>query len=302
MYKQCFALVLTAVAVLGQAQPDPKTVVATVKGQPLTYEDVRRILLNAPPQLAAYFKIDPAGALMQYYVMQHLGREGERNKLDQQSPLKEQLDALRMNFLAEAELNRAANAFDVSPTDALKFYDEHNERYQRIHAGGILINFRPTTTGTSPADLAAAAQAALGGGALQRTEAQARALAEQSATRLRAGEDLAKVAAEVSEDPASKSKGGDLGMITYTSPLPTELRTAALAMAANSISSVIRAGSGFWVLKSQEKSVVTVDEASAEIGQELRKAHLDTFLRDLNTQFRPEIKDQALIRSAGQIQ
>ena len=55
---------------------------------------------------------------------------------------------------------------------------------------------------------------------LNRSEADARRAAEQIISRLDAGEDFAKIAAEVSEDEATSRRGGDLGTVHDDALLP----------------------------------------------------------------------------------
>src|SRR5713101_5027411 len=77
-------------------------VVATVAGQDLTAADIRKILDNAPsPQLVTLYQRDPKAAIQQFFIMKHLAAEGDKLKLGERSPLKEQLEVIRANVVAQ---------------------------------------------------------------------------------------------------------------------------------------------------------------------------------------------------------
>src|SRR5258706_14961327 len=81
------------------ASPDT-VVVATVAGQDLTAADIRKIMENAPsPQLVALYQRDPKAAIQQFFIMKHLAAEGDKLKLGERSPLKEQLEVIRANVV-----------------------------------------------------------------------------------------------------------------------------------------------------------------------------------------------------------
>jgi len=80
-----------------------------------------------------------------------------------------------------------------------------------------------------------------------RTKEQAQALAQQVLARLKKGEDIAKVAQEVS-DCSSKSKGGDLGLFTRDRMTPS-FSKAAFALKVGELSDVVETPFGFHVIK-----------------------------------------------------
>jgi parvulin-like peptidyl-prolyl isomerase len=296
--KHCFAFLLAAGTVFAQLplKQDLKDVVAVVDGKNVTRGEVQQILFVAGPEFAAKFQANPQVALYEWFLKDHLGKLGAELKLDQQSPLKEELEALRMNYLADAYINYEMNSYEVPREAVQKFYDANVTRYQRVRVSGVFIKFKPSeNAGTSTADLAAAAAAILSAGQLQRTEEQARGIATDVAKRLRAREDMAKLAQQFSEDPSSNTKGGDIGFITSASSYPQEIKAAALGLAKGSVSDPVRLSTGFYVLRCDEKGAQPLGEASPEIEVELRKAHLDEFMKALNSRLRPVIKDPSLI-------
>jgi peptidyl-prolyl cis-trans isomerase C len=72
--------------------------------------------------------------------------------------------------------------------------------------------------------------------------------------RLKKGEDFAKVATEVTEDPSGKANGGDLGFFTKEQMVP-EFADAALKLENGQISEPVKTQFGWHVIKVEEKRV-----------------------------------------------
>ena len=106
---------------------------------------------------------------------------------------------------------------------------------------------------------------------------------------------------QYSEDDATKAKGGDLGYITATSGMPGELVKAAMALQAGAVSEPVKLPAGYFVLKAEERSLQPLAEVSAEIAEDLRKEHLNEFMKVLNERFRPVIKDQTILIPQTQV-
>ena len=110
--------------------------------------------------------------------------------------------------------------------------------------------------------------------------------------RLNKGEDFAKLAGELTEDPSGKANGGDLGFFTKEQMVP-EFATAAFEIAPGKISGPIKTQFGWHVLKVEEKRkkpAPTFDEVKAQIETYVvRKAQAD-----LVTKLRADAKIERL--------
>jgi peptidyl-prolyl cis-trans isomerase C len=110
---------------------------------------------------------------------------------------------------------------------------------------------------------------------LVETEEQAKEIGK----RLKAGEDFAKLATELSKDPGSGKQGGDLGFFTKERMVP-EFSTAAFALEIGQVSEPVKSQFGFHVIKmteKREKPVPSFDEVKDQIEQFMfRRAQQET--------------------------
>jgi len=120
----------------------------------------------------------------------------------------------------------------VSEAEVEKYYTEHAKEFetpQQVHAAHVLVSV-PNTGGSEAED-------------------KTRAKVEDVIRRAKAGEDFAKLAVDFSEDPATKTKGGDLGWISKGEMVPA-FEAAAFAMSKGQISAEpVRTPFGFHAIK-----------------------------------------------------
>jgi peptidyl-prolyl cis-trans isomerase D len=134
------------------------------------------------------------------------------------------------------------------------FYKENPARFEkkaRAHVRHVLASV--------PATADAAADAA------------ARKRIEEAAARVAKGEDFAKVAAELSDDPNTRTKGGDLGFIAAELVDPA-FAEAAFKLKAGERSAPVRTGSGWHLIEAVEVEAArttALADARAEIAREL---------------------------------
>ncbi len=105
--------------------------------------------------------------------------------------------------------------------------------------------------------------------------------AKKVEARVKGGEDFAKVAADVSSDPGSKTEGGELGFFTRDR-MVAPFAEAAFGMKPGEISKPVQSQFGWHVIQTEErrtKPVPAFDDMKEQIDQYLtRKAQQDVVL------------------------
>lgn len=119
---------------------------------------------------------------------------------------------------------------------------------------------------------------------LVKTEEEAKKVKD----RLDKGEDFSKVAKEVSTDPGSKDKGGDLGTVNYVnSGFDQTFMNAALALKEGNISAPVQTQFGYHVIKCIKKQEYPVKKLDA-VKEQIRKQLED---KEKNTLFSQKIDE-----------
>ena len=204
------------------AAPASARVVATINGADITDEDVAVAMEDLGPTLPR--ELDAAQRAS--YVLDYLidtkmvAQKAVADKVADQPDFQRKLAYYRDKALMESVLGTVAKD---SSTDAAmhKVYDDAAKAQKpepEAHASHILVE----------------------------TEEQAKAVI----ARLKAGEDFAKVAKEVSKDPGSE--GGDLGWFTKDRMVP-EFADAAFAMEPGQLSAPVKSQFGWHVIRLDEK-------------------------------------------------
>jgi peptidyl-prolyl cis-trans isomerase C len=229
-------LALTAV------HADPR-VLAKVDGVPITEDDVADALHDIGPGLPQKLE----GAAREKYVLDYLidlrlvAAKSKADKLDQGADFTRQLDYYHDKLAMEALLTQVGKGAATEEA-ARKAYDEAAKAQppvEEIHARHILLP----------------------------TEEDAKA----ALARVKAGEDFAKVATELSKDPAGD--GGDLGWFTKDRMVP-EFADAAFKLQPGEISEPVKSQFGWHIIKVEERRMRTFppfeelkDQASRYVAQ-----------------------------------
>jgi len=212
----------TALALALFAAPVQAKVLATVNGVDVTDQDLAIARDDVGPTLPK--QMDDAArekALLDYLIdVKLVEQKAIADKLDQTPEFKQKLAYFREKLLMESFLGKVAKE-GVTPAAMKSTYDEAAKAQkpeEEVHARHILV---PT---------------------------EAEALAAEK--RVKAGEDFAKVADEVSKDPGSK--GGDLGWFTKDRMVP-EFADAAFKMQPGQVSDPVKSQFGYHIIKLEGK-------------------------------------------------
>lgn len=178
--------------------------------------------------------------------------------------LRNRLEEIRFSFVAldqerppvgvQAEDEAIEKLLKDESERIRRTYDEQAARYhipEKVRARHVLVRVKKDAS--------------------EEAVAEARKRIDDAAARIQKGEDFAKVAAEVSEDPGSKAQGGDLGSFPRGQMVPA-FEEVAFKLTDGQTSDVVRTDFGFHVIRTdahEPQKDQTFEEVSRAIAEEL---------------------------------
>jgi peptidyl-prolyl cis-trans isomerase C len=257
----------------------PDTVVAEVNGKKYTASDLDKLIAMLPAQYQQAARSQPQ-MLNQVFLMQRLAADAEKAGLDQKEPFKDQLEMSRMQVLSTAELSDVNNTLKVTEADERKYYDDNLDKFKEVKVRVIYVAFSATAKPVP-------------GGKKLPTEAEAEAKIEDLAKQIKGGADFGKLARENSDDQASAAKDGDFGVIKQDSAYPPPIKTAVLALKQGEVSAPIKQPNGFYLIRAEQISQQSFNDAFAQISQTVRQAKFQEWLKGMQAQYSVKIENQA---------
>jgi peptidyl-prolyl cis-trans isomerase C len=248
----------------------PEIVVARIKGQPVTAGQLRAITQIIPAEAQKNLLKDGKTLVDYVAFMQKLAAMAEKAHLDQQSPIKETLEAQRMLTMATAEFGAAQDAITVSGEEQKKFYQVNKDRYAQARIKLLYISFNnnPAASGDPKAKKIL-------------NEQEAKAKTEKLLAQIRSGADFVKLVKEHSEDP-SKAKNGDFGTPIRRSQkvLPDDVITTIFAMKPGQVSNPVRTPIGYYLFRLEELTTQPYEEVSSDIFMEIRQSRFSELMNE----------------------
>ncbi len=273
--KRIFVLsVLFLMSISGVSFAENNTILVKMKdGKVITMSDFNRIIgyydeekqkvLAQNPQ----FKATILQRIVQGLVISKIARDKEFEK---RAEIREQLELLTADLLASEYIKKEVVAkISVSEDDMKLFYKAHQEDFkapEMVRARHILIKVDKSAS--------------------EDDKKKAKDKAEGILKRIKSGEDFAKLASEFSDDPGSKTKGGDLGLFQRGKMVPA-FEEVAFSLNAGEVSDVVETRFGFHLIKVEEKKEAAIepyDKVKEKIGEKVRaefkKARVAEFFQE----------------------
>lgn len=196
-----------------------------------------------------------------------------------EASLKEKIaEGIRMKTLIDQEVRSKVN---VADNEVKQFYDAHPEYFAKpaeVRASHILVQIPENAD--------------------DKVKAEKKAAIDKAHERVTKGEDFAKVASEVSEDPGSKDQGGDLGYFGAGRMVP-EFEKAAFALKTNEISPVVTSKFGYHIIKvtdNKPAGTVSLDQSKEGITQFLTQQKVQQGLMTYIEQLKKDAKVEVLLK------
>ncbi|AXC15003.1 Peptidyl-prolyl cis-trans isomerase PpiD [Acidisarcina polymorpha] len=159
-------------------------------------------------------------------------------------------EARKITYIAFADGQEPGGAPQVTDAEVQQYYNQHLKEYQvdeQVKVRHILIK--------------------VDSGADAKTDAAAKAKAEDLLKQIKGGANFADLAKKNSDDPGSKDEGGELGFLKRGATVP-EFDQAAFSLQPGQLSNVIKTKYGYHILQVEEKQTAhtrPLDEVKSTI-------------------------------------
>ncbi len=245
----------------------PSAVVATVDGEQVTAGTLRAIIANIAPQMQQQALQNPRQLLEQYAIMRRLAREAEEANLDKQTPVKESLEAARMQILAQAGMGHRIDSLPVTEEEVAARYEASKAEFTQARVKAIYLPFGEASPQADPKE------------PKPMTEAEAKAKADSLVKEARAGADFVKLVKEHSKDPNSVAKDGDFGLISRSAPIPAEAKNNIFGAKAGEITDPVRMPNGYYIFRIEEMVTPPLDQVRSTLTQQVRSIKFGDWIR-----------------------
>ena len=263
-----------------------EAVVAKIGDRKITVSDFKKVIdyldverqkmLDTNPQL----KETVLRQFIQSMVISDLAKQKGFDRIPE---IKNQLQFFSDNFLANEYLKREiAQKITVSDDEVKQYYDSHKDEFktqEMVKARHILVRVENAAS--------------------EDEKKKAKDKAEMYLKKIKDGEDFAKMAAEVSDDPGSKAKGGDLGFFPK-GRMVKSFEDAAFALKPGETSGIVETQFGFHIIKVEDKKEPTIESFDAvkerikqKLAQDRTRKELTDFIdkamKDSKTEIYPDV-------------
>lgn len=303
-------LSLSVCAVMAQSQttppPQPKkeippdTVVLMVGDKPYTAGEINGLVKTFSPEIQSQAARDPKQVIQSYFLMRSLADRALKEKLEETSPVKEQLELLRYQTLASAVINRYGESIAVSDEDARQKYEaEKNEKYQQARIRAILLKCAGPGTVSTALDMSDPKAPKQEKAPSLPTENEARLKADEIIKKARAGADFAALAKELSDDKQTAANGGLYPPVRQSDRIPEAVKATVFAMKPGEISEPLRQALGLYVIKMEDRGVMPFEDAKTAVVNEIKQERFQKWMENVRKPFEVTIENPEFFGMKG---
>jgi parvulin-like peptidyl-prolyl isomerase len=206
------------------------------------------------------------------------------DKLDEESPTKEQLLFSRTNVLAQAEIRRQANPGSIENDEIEKYYNLHKNTYKQVKTDAIYISFSNTAASQTGSD-----------GKKVLSEAEAKTKIAGLREQIVKGADFKKLAKENSDDEISRAKDGVFATLTPDNTgIPDAIRAAVFGLKQGETTDVIWQPNGFYLFRAEEISYKPFAQVRDQVNEAMKQERLKKWMDQLQGQTKAKILNPAI--------
>jgi len=248
-----------------------KEVLAKIGNKTITAADLNKAISFYDPEQQKVINQNPQikeNILWQMVRSTVVANIAKQKGFDKKPDIRNQQEMMVNNFLAAMYLQKEIfDKITINDDKARSYYKDHNEVFktpEMIRARHILIK-----TDTSATD---------------EEKKKAKTKAEEVLAKIKKGEDFSKLASEVSNDPGTKDKGGDLDFFPKGTMVPA-FEEVAFSLKPGEVSGIVETEYGYHLIKMEEKKDAHLepyenikDKVKDQALQEMRKAAVTEFI------------------------
>jgi parvulin-like peptidyl-prolyl isomerase len=219
-----------------------------------------------------------------------LATRARKEGFDRDEPIRLRILIDRNQVLAQEYVKDLETKL-VTDADVEQYYNDHKNDFDEVRARHILVSTKPAgQRDDEDADEKKAPEKPGAEKALSKDEARAKA--QSILDRVRKGEDFAKLAEEYSDDPGSKTKGGDLGYFSKGMMTPP-FEQAALSLKPGETSGLVETEFGFHIIKVEDHRAGDFKEAKnrQKIEDKLKQEKLEQRIDQITENSKVEIAE-----------
>ena len=251
--------------------------------------ELRGLLTNIDPQQRQQAIASLPAFLDQWAMYHKLANLALTDKLDQDSPVKEQLLFARTNVLAQAEIEQQSNPSKIDGEQIERYYQQHKDKYKQVKADVIYISFSNSAASQTGSD-----------GKKILSEAEAKAKIAGLLEQIRKGADFKKLAKENSDDETSRAKDGYFATLTGTDTgIPDSIQKAVFSLKAGETTDPIWQPNGFYLFRAEEVSYKPFTEVREQVLGAIKAEYFAAWMKRISSETKAKILNLLLFAASS---